>query len=423
VTDLERPLADPATPLGMIERGRGAGFLWAREHPAEARPFLRACLERDPRWDAQIESRAAYYLEMAQAIGFGATDLATLLPATSSGDLPVAVAVGLALAGDLAARALVVEHVRHGAIWLAILHELGWVAAPQPAWPELPEAVHARAGDADDRAALVEELPYYFPKLAEWPEWRAHPELVALAVEALAARVDEPALGAYSSTQELLADGGVESASILAERTDEATVAALHTALREGGRASPAAWRALAAQGDTSAIALALEQLKDRQSGSGQRFYLAALPVETLLPLARELAGSSGDRETAVGWILLARHGAAEDVPMLYAELVSALSHDDFRQVGTVLGGLVRHPECGPYPVARTCFETVPYTYARVRAARLLSLTDPRGFADELAFECLWDCEAETRELAADLIAPATSEIRDRVATIAAART
>lgn len=393
MTDFERTLADPATPLGMIERGRGAGFLWAREHPGEAWPFLRACLERDPRWDSQIDSRGEYYLELAQSIGFGAKDVEPLLLATApeqnwglpdAGDLPVAVAVGLALAGDLAARALVVEHVRESGIWLALLHELGWTAEPEPAWPELPAAVLERSAGAADRAALVEELPSYFRKLAEWAEWRAHPELVAIAAEALAAHVDTRRPEADSSTE---------------------------------------TWRALGMQGDTSVLALALEKVRDRKAGSGPRSYLSALPAETVLPFARELAGSTDARETALGWSLLARHSAAEDAPRLYAELVSALNDDDFRQVGTVLSGLVRHPECGPYPVARTCFETVPYTYARIRAARLLSVTDPQGFADELAFECLWDCEDATRELAAEVIAPATSEIRDRVATIAAART
>ena len=36
------------------------------------------------------------------------------------------------------------------------------------------------------------------------------------------------------------------------------------------------------------------------------------------------------------------------------------------------------------------------YSYARARAVRAMSATDPR-FADTCATGCLWDCEAVTR--------------------------
>jgi len=49
-------IADPSTPLGMLQRGRGAAYLWAREAPPEeaARLLLR-CLDEDPRWDRTVE--------------------------------------------------------------------------------------------------------------------------------------------------------------------------------------------------------------------------------------------------------------------------------------------------------------------------------------------------------------------------------
>jgi hypothetical protein len=122
-----------------------------------------------------------------------------------------------------------------------------------------------------------------------------------------------------------------------------------------------------------------------------------------------------------MGWTLLGDHASETDVPLLYAELVSRLGAGDFGDLFSVIKGLIRNPRSGPYPAARTCFESADYARARWAAAHLLSVTDP-SFADDLAFECLWDCELRTRQLAARLIAPATCEIRDRVASIPAAR-
>ena len=51
-------IADPSTPLGMLQRGRGAAYLWAREaQPEEAARLVLRCLEEDPRWDRAVEDR------------------------------------------------------------------------------------------------------------------------------------------------------------------------------------------------------------------------------------------------------------------------------------------------------------------------------------------------------------------------------
>lgn len=58
---------DPApadTPLGMLQRGRGAGWLAALDHE-EGPQWLLACLARDPRRDGPLEERADYYATLA----------------------------------------------------------------------------------------------------------------------------------------------------------------------------------------------------------------------------------------------------------------------------------------------------------------------------------------------------------------------
>ena len=165
-----RELADPALPLGMIERGRGAGFLWAREHPEEARLLLHACLVRDRRSLPRFEPRTEYFMELAQAIGFGAHELKPLLAiraaqpvwsADTGDDPPFTLLAGLALAGDRPVRALVHAQIREGPNWITILEHIGWLAAaresgPFPVWLELAEAVLARVAGSDDGKVLQE---------------------------------------------------------------------------------------------------------------------------------------------------------------------------------------------------------------------------------------------------------------------------
>ena len=182
------------------------------------------------------------------------------------------------------------------------------------------------------------------------------------------------------------------------------------------------AWRYLGRQGDASTVEIAVEQLARQPfRHSEPRIYLEGLPAHMTLPIARQLVTRSDQASPSMGWTLLGRHAAQTDVPRLYAELVSRVAAADFDDLECVIEGLIRHPGCGPYPAARTCFENTGDAGVRSAAADLLSGSDPR-FADELAFECLWDSDPRTRRLAARLIAPTTSEIRDRVASIRAER-
>ncbi len=59
-------LADPDTVLGMLQRGRGAGYLHAVEMaPQKVWPMLIECATNDPRLDKQVEFyRADYYSDL-----------------------------------------------------------------------------------------------------------------------------------------------------------------------------------------------------------------------------------------------------------------------------------------------------------------------------------------------------------------------
>jgi hypothetical protein len=56
----EYQLASAQTPLGLLQRGRGAGFLWALRQAKDARPLVIVFITRDPRWVRPLESSAPY---------------------------------------------------------------------------------------------------------------------------------------------------------------------------------------------------------------------------------------------------------------------------------------------------------------------------------------------------------------------------
>jgi len=57
-------LSPPDTRLGAIQRGLGRGFRQVAQGGAGARDDLLYCIVRDPRWDKQVDQRAAAYAQL-----------------------------------------------------------------------------------------------------------------------------------------------------------------------------------------------------------------------------------------------------------------------------------------------------------------------------------------------------------------------
>src|SRR3954470_23791901 len=69
-------LADPADPLGKLQRGLGSGYLWALDADrAVSQALLVHCVFNDPRWDRQLDDRDDYHATLALDVGL---DLAPL---------------------------------------------------------------------------------------------------------------------------------------------------------------------------------------------------------------------------------------------------------------------------------------------------------------------------------------------------------
>jgi hypothetical protein len=124
-------LAPPGSLLGQLERGRGAGFQRARAAPVdEVIALVLDCVDRDPRCDPQLDSRADYYACLLLAAEADPAMVESLVRAheqppddewPTGNVLPLDVLVGMAARGSRQAQAAVVRYLATGARWLDVL--------------------------------------------------------------------------------------------------------------------------------------------------------------------------------------------------------------------------------------------------------------------------------------------------------------
>ena len=349
--------APPDTLLGMVQRGRGAGWLAAVANPVEGRAALLACLTDDPRLDHQVESRAEFYASLAVALEVSAADVAAC--------------------GD-------------------INDEEEWLLA------ETLTALSDR-GDSNAQELLAQRIPdTWFEDLMAEP-WLPFPPLNA----PLSALLGNEHLVSYDDLMHRLRT-----------TTDPDDLAALHAATRDPNRGGfRSAMLALAERGDTSFVTQVGDILARNTVGqprAGSLGYPTRLPGRDSLPIARLWFGLPDSRDDAALQVL-ALHATAQDVSALRGRL--AVSESTYAQCDLVQA-LGRVPELGPYPALRTVFTQASYSYLRKRCAHAMAATDPE-FASTFATECLWDCEEEAREVGAKY-APTTEQVQRRLAELAA---
>ena len=362
----------------MLQRGLGSGYLWAIEHPVDARPLILECVSDDPRWDRQLESRTSFYAEISRAIGITGNEFAPLLdrladetvaPCEESveNDLPIGLTCSLALSGDPEARLIAEHHVRE---------------------TTLSECFRARLEESE---------------IESWPTLRELLDQPPTELDDGEDEEDRPEANRSQSTAELLHHPDWWRASqILATRTARKDLDLVRDAVASDDvRVRGIAYRALAGQGDTSVTVAAGRELIDGRGValSGARVYLKSLPAELALSIARDWIGHGEYAQEREAWSLLALHAEIEDLPIARANLIPSLEQGEIYTVCNILEALARHPSSGPHPEAIRCFREIPYARARRRVMRLLEASDPAGL-QALAPDARWDCESEVREIA-----------------------
>lgn len=149
------------TPLGMLQRGRGAGW---REAAASGNghELLLACLAHEPRWDRQVESRADYYASLALQLSVPASAIATRV--CNDDDLWIVEEVIEEMARRGSAEATAVRHTfprdEEFEDWIA--------STPRPGHP-----ARSRLSYADGRGAVATSVFAEHAQVADAPALRS----------------------------------------------------------------------------------------------------------------------------------------------------------------------------------------------------------------------------------------------------------
>ena len=135
------------------------------------------------------------------------------------------------------------------------------------------------------------------------------------------------------------------------------------------------------------AIALALEAMPLSQTRHLAHDWLTSADWARRRKAAGMLATWSEDEDLAPARDALAR------------ELDEGLEGDVY-VICSLAQALGRGGVHGPFEELQRAYEEMPYSYGRRYIVSALAASDPTFYGD-VAVECLWDCEAETRRLAA----------------------
>jgi hypothetical protein len=427
-------LADASDPLGMLQRGLGSGYLWAVDADRTiAHALLVHCVFNDPRWDRQLDDRADYHATLALDIGLDLAPLESWLRAAEEDDSEtaheiLAVLGRMAIRGHGEAERVLREYVAYGPAWARAIDALVGEDAPARNGAPWPEAVAGLDGMLLERFAtqdaLDEALAGVDPRERPWTLWSVeNPSIAkALALEqghvAPVSRAWRPrerqVKAAEMYTVELLAitesSRWAQIAEELAKRTTPYDVELLVQAANAPDLPMRrAAIVALGHQGRREVLAIAEANTHQAERGKLQgaiALALEAMPLSQTRALAHDWLTEDdwARRRKAAG--MLAAWAEDEDLAparrALGRELDRGLDADVYVvcSLAEALGRCALH---GPFEELSRAYEQIPYSYGRRTIVSALAASDPT-FAGDLAVECLWDCERETREVAASRV-------------------
>lgn len=418
-------LDPPETVLGQLQRGLGRAHLAATRGGAGEGEWLH-CVSHDPRWDRQLEERAAYYAKLGLELCVDVTPVGEAVrsgdPRRWDGGLAADVLMEMAVRGRADALQALRAELRHDG-WLAALTALER-AREYGRNILTPSDLNALAGRPADELRVAIERAGHLP----WREWATTMSSIASLLDeagfAESPRPEAAKPDTSMTTNELLAiaepRNGVKVARVLAQRKDAASIAAMIEAARGSDRdAALAACRALGALGHTGL----LEHL-DEVFGSpnpapprrhrGVARYLDGLSPDHTLPRARVWLSKGGYAAVAAERIL-AREALAEDRSLVETTLGVALDDGAVYRACSMVEALESIGDRRSTELLVQTFERIPYSWARPRVLRALAASRSDALA-ALAREALWDCDEEAREVAA---VHAPREMRERLAQLA----
>ncbi|WP_129838215.1 HEAT repeat domain-containing protein [Streptomyces sp. RFCAC02] len=460
----ETDIAPGGSLLGLLQRGRGDGWLHALAAPrAEAVAAVDHCVLHDPRHDWQLEHRSLYYARLYAELDAGLDAIAAHLADPDDLLLPDEERTGLALSvlghltglthssGSTAARlntsalALLRQYAVHGANWRWALDELA-VHDDDAGLAAIGPAVLARfpAGEEGDAALAAAVRDAFEPR--PWHLWARDPARPAQ--RARLARALEA--GSFDRWQRQLRPPGPRPGW---------SVGAVLAWAQDGWDSVPRQWReapaarclgavagpgdrpellAAAADGAPAARAAALRHLAERDdpdvcplieaaaTAPDADVARAALTAFTRMcgPDALAHARRWARRDDALGTTaatVLARRGDPGDAPAVLDALRRALRRHGAQaeELRPLIEGAGRLGIRGAVPVLRRVYRETASSRLRGEAAGALAVTDP-SFAAGFAVECLWDCEEDTRATGARHATTVDARVVERLRRLAA---
>jgi hypothetical protein len=427
----------------MLQRGRGQGFRDALKAPkSQSIPMLRECIANDPRLDSQVECRSGYYASLAVELGLDLAPLAQHLKENDDTEqslwitnLTVGTLGELAKRGSPNAAPILCDYIVWGQWWDDTLEEL--IACNDP-------GVSASAARAIEQRFPAEN------GLAEALEWFTLSEEPWLTLSRYSPRIAHFAAkpgkrDAASSTTEL-DSAELTSLSIrqILELADERNRHRLRKVIAQ--IATPADVDLLIASVSLEKPFMADVALAGLAKVATPRIFgwlldfwsanpdmpsylqyraeqaMIALPAHITLPLAREYFLHESDDKRSLAEDLFAAHAQLEDVPLLRTAIGQALADDleNCYRLCDLVEAFHHLPGIGPVPELSDVFVQDRYSYGRMRAAKAIQTTAPDLFQNSYAFECLWDCEEETRTLGARFVPITVAHASDRLRHLAA---
>jgi hypothetical protein len=254
----------------------------------------------------------------------------------------------------------------------------------------------------------------------------------------IAPRLREPAGPAVSpsmTTGELLELAITPGASrrieeILRTRSDEITMKTLCSAARVGTpQQRMVALRVLGDRGCQDFVVEAERFLRDesRQARAERKeprtrqaylWYLERLPADVTLERARLWFTEPWPLSLAAERVL-AQHATRDDRLMLEMAGSAALASDDMYRLCSVVDALATVGAVESIPILCEVYSRAPYSYARRCVVKALLPLVAADLARDLVEEALWDCEAQSRQLACGAVSSVRIAAARRLAQIA----
>lgn len=434
-------LANPDTVLGMLQRGRGAGYLHAAEMaPQRVWPMLVECITNDPRLDKQVEYfRSGYYCDLIIETEMDITPLADHLKQNDGPDdkywdikLSLETLYCLSASHYGKAQAMLQDYVSYGSHWEDVVRYL-WDFRDEGGLDGVDLTVCDRLTNdpvfrRDFESGISNHLKWYagcehgfgmlLPMFEPWKTLcRRNAQLAKAfdqlcppeAIESFMRKEGKPPIDLtglsvaelFAMTEKPIFYKAAEALEQKLSEKDEQLL--LDNLSQDDDYNAKLALKGLSLLGTSAAFEAvkAFIESGEKPRSSVRSHAVKAIgrmPASLSLESARQWFQRKEWHLHVAGGEILSNHATPDDVPLLVDALRTpeTIQCEDWR-LGNALEAFWRLDGIGHIPEIENVFLAVQHSYYRRDAAWAMDSTAPDVFQANYAYECLWDCHDDTR--------------------------